>query len=249
MDTPTAVVAMLGIESSPLSSEFILGPSEEDKDRCWKQTNTIDINTHNTTKGSCCRAVDSSKKANTCWFQFHKWGNALIFIPILCGMKWEEISNRKKEDIDPELIKVNVTSKTINWSGKNESECVPNNYCLLHHKGKNLGSPTRRVNCNRLQNATSTREFYLIMWFLCAHDSATVAFHEAVTASTKRKSTMVNMVDRPLPHSALLTSCHSVFEWMLTEKDQNWHKKINTCRSKDKTWDAAARVLLLVVAR
>lgn len=34
MDTPTAVVAMLGIESFPLSSEFILGPSEEHKDRC-----------------------------------------------------------------------------------------------------------------------------------------------------------------------------------------------------------------------
>lgn len=36
MDTPTAVVAMLGIESFPLSSEFMFGPSEEETDRCWK---------------------------------------------------------------------------------------------------------------------------------------------------------------------------------------------------------------------
>lgn len=31
MDTPTAVVAMLGIDSFPLSSEFVF--SEEEKDR------------------------------------------------------------------------------------------------------------------------------------------------------------------------------------------------------------------------
>lgn len=34
MDTPTAVVAMLGMDSFTLSSEFMLGLSEDERDKC-----------------------------------------------------------------------------------------------------------------------------------------------------------------------------------------------------------------------
>lgn len=37
MDTPTAVVAMLGMASFPPSSKFLFGLSEEDRDRRLKQ--------------------------------------------------------------------------------------------------------------------------------------------------------------------------------------------------------------------
>lgn len=43
MDTPTAVVAMLGIESLSLSSEFILGPSGSTKTDVESDYSTIEL--------------------------------------------------------------------------------------------------------------------------------------------------------------------------------------------------------------